>query len=538
MRRSVVSLLVVFAFGCADEAISQLAPKIEVTPDSLALSATPVGDTASHGLTVRSVGAVPLEIESIQLIGTASAPDDLGLRIEQALPTALSPSSALEVTITHVPRDATLDEGLVRIISNDPANAVVDVPIRHVYTGAARVAVVRDLDTADAEADTPGGVRSTVASIPFAVVAVGIRQVEQIDVVNIGVGSAPLVVSRIGLETTVAGLTVAEVARALGGESIALPALAAASPSATTRSIRVRIAWAPTIAGATLQANLQIESNDGTTPTVSIPITGETIAGDPPALRITPPTGIDIGAVALGSTGEDAFELHNDGTGPLFVQPLTIGTNPGGVFSLVDPPTAFEIPAGGQRSVAVRFSPAAAGVVSGAIQIASNDPSRPAVDYPIQGGGSDNRPCMPAMPDPDEPANDACNTAADLGVLNLPAGNQTHSRMWSDRMLEVDDDQDWGMVRVGVDRGCSGVGYSFNVSAALPGAEQGQVCLHVGDCSATPRCGPAASGARFLSALGGALCRTHNNAVPVYIHVTHTGGARSCQPYTVSFSAR
>ncbi len=530
LRRVLLSLTVVSA-GCADESLSQLSAGIAADPASVTLD-TPVQNTGEHVVRLKSVGAAALEIESIEIV---PAGDDLAVRIEEALPAKVAPGQSVEAVVVHVPRDATLDGAVLRVISNDPTDAVLDVPITHAWRGAARVAAVPDADTADAEADTPGGVRTTVASVAFGVAALGQRKLDQLDVVNIGEGTRPLVITSIGLDAPVTGLDV-DVQPAPSG--LALPALAAASASNTTRHVRVSIAWTPTTAGEVLQADLQIVSDDPNTPTLSIPITGETAAGDPPVMRLAPAAGLDVGRVGVGDTGEAAFEIHNDGNGPLFVQPLTISTNPQSVFALATAPTALEIPAGGHRSITVRLTPLAAGPVSGTITIDSNDPASTSLAYPINGSGSDDSPCMPAMPDPGEPANDQCNAAVDLGMLDLPPGNQTHMQSFGGSMIEVDQDHDWSVLRVSVANGCTGVGYSFNANVQLPAGEQGRICMRVGDCGATPRCGDAGAGARFLSVLGGTLCRNHNNAVPVYIHVEHTGGERSCQPYTMQFSAR
>ena len=522
--------------GCGEEELSRLLPKISVDPESIELGETPVGVARRFTLTVENTGAGLLEVDNVFLLppnpqGILST--DLSVSTSGTLPAEIDQAQTMEITLDHVPRDAELDAALIRITSNDGERAALDVPVDHRLTGAPEVAAVPNLEMADSEAGTPGGVQTTIQQVLFGFVAPGLRTVREIHVVNIGSGNAPLSIDRVAFVDATPSDVVLTVEPPID-ERTHLPALGPDSRTATQRSIRVEIAWAPSGQGADLSAVLRIESNDAMTPVFDIPISGTTEQGAPPRIRLDPAAGLAFASVAVGMTDTITLRIHNDGASALEVQPLSFATNPDSVFAFTAATQMETIPSGGMRAYDVTFTPAAGQAYAGSIAIVSNDPTMGALSYPVNGG---RMMCAPGTPDPGEPANDTCATAIDRGNVLL-ASNMTSVASWSDAQIESEMDSDWSRLTLSVDAGCTLVGYDLGARATLPGGEAAEVCVYMGDCGAfqSMRCQPGS--ARIFLFPGDAICGQFANQVPVYIEVRHTSGAPMCMPYTLNFDAR
>lgn len=536
------ALVALSSFGalvaCSEETVSQVRPAIHVTPEAIELGDTPIGLLKKHQVDIVSLGSAPLTVKLITLgpaVGSTTVSEDLALNVSETLPKVVATSQAMSFEVQHIPRDAILDSGALRIQSDDPTLAEVIVPITQTARGAPRVAAVPDVEAADVEAGTPGGVRTFLDSIHFGQVNVGLRKQETVFVVNIGDGNLPLSIRAIGIvEANIPELTVTA-SPDPAAEEVRMPPLSAKGVrSGTTRSLRVDVSWRPSSAGQMLAATLRVESNDPRTPALDIPISGTTEMVDPPLMRVEPRS-LDFGAVTTGMEATRSFTVFNDGGSVLSVQPLTITGTP--TFSLADAPVVSMINPGQSKSFSVKYRPTAAGAHAGAVQVEA--PGLSTVDVALHGQGTTTMMCVPSAPDPGEPANDACATATNRGSLQLQV-NQQESVTASDALFDQAGDQDWSRWTLEVVAGCDFVGYALTARVTLAPGEAGEVCLSVGDC-ATPertRCSAAGSDATVYLFPADDLCNQFNNQVPINVQVRSTGGTLSCQPYTVSFRAR
>jgi len=355
--------------------------------------------------------------------------------------------------------------------------------------------------------------------------------------VNSGDGDLPLAVRSVKLRELIPSLSLtvlpvpAQLLAALRDQGLR---------AGVERSIRVDLAYAPTQTNESIDTALLVETNDPATPTLVIPITGSTESLPPPALRVSP-IALDFGSVRVGMSASRLLTVENTGGSPLPLDALVLSSTTG-AFALEQAPAAMSIPAGQMRSFGVRFTPARAGPDrGGVVQVRAETAMLTPVDVPLIAlGTTEPMGCTPMTTDPQEPANDQCTSAYDRGTINLGFG-ATETRTWSSSQLERMGDQDWSVYRVAVDAGCDFVGYQFTARVSWPGAEQGEVCLHVGDCAAPdrgPRCASGSSAASYFALDGGALCNGSGNAVPVYVRVRYTSGMLSCMNYSVTFSAR
>jgi Abnormal spindle-like microcephaly-assoc'd, ASPM-SPD-2-Hydin/Protein of unknown function (DUF1573) len=94
---------------------------------------------------------------------------------------------------------------------------------------------------------------------------------------------------------------------------------------------------------------------------------------------------ISFGSVSVGSKGNSNLVLSNMGTTDLVISLLTLT---GADFAISGVTTPKTIPAGQSATIAVTFSPPAAGNASGSLAITSSDPVNPTVTIPLSGTGT------------------------------------------------------------------------------------------------------------------------------------------------------
>lgn len=524
--------------ACSEETVSQVRPAIHVTPEAIDLGDTPVGQLKKHQVDIVSLGSAPLTVKLITLgpaVGSTTVSQDLALNVAEMLPKIVATSQTMTFEVQHIPRDAILDSGALHIQSDDPTLGEVIVPITQAATGAPRVAAVPDVEAADVEAGTPGGVRTFLDSIHFGQVNVGLRKQETVFVVNIGNGNSPLDIRSVQIvEANIPDLTVAPSPDPATDEILMPPLSAKGVRAGTVRSMRIDVSWRPSSVGQMLAATLRVSSNDPRTPALDIPLSGTTEMVDPPLMRVEPRS-LDFGSVTTGMEATRSLTVFNDGGSVLPVEPLTITGTP--TFSLVDAPVVSMINPGQSKSFNVKYRPPAAGAHVGAVQVESLGIST--VDVALHGQGTTTMMCVPSAPDPGEPGNESCATAVNRGSLQLQV-NQQESVTASDALFDQAGDQDWSRWNLEVVAGCDFVGYALTARVTLAPGEQGEVCLNVGDC-VTPertRCSAAGSDATVYLFPADDLCNQFGNQVPINIQVRSTGGTLSCQPYTLSFRAR
>jgi hypothetical protein len=129
------------------------------------------------------------------------------------------------------------------------------------------------------------------------------------------------------------------------------------------------VRFAPIATGA-VSGSLTITSNDPSTPSLSIGLTGNGAGttGGNPAINVSATT-LDFGSITVGQTKDLSFNIRNGGAGTLSVTSITGAAAP---FTLVQPPqTPFNVPAAG-TVITARFSPTTGGPQSGTLTIASN----------------------------------------------------------------------------------------------------------------------------------------------------------------------
>ena len=146
----------------------------------------------------------------------------------------------------------------------------------------------------------------------------------------------------------------------------------------------------PTAVGPA-SGSLNFLSDDPSTPSASVPLSGNGTPEPPPTISVNPTT-IDFGAIPLQYFAGIAVNVSNTGpceelvatlmvTGAEYL--LTTG-NPTTVPTS-NPPINATIPSGTSQSFTVIFAPTTLGIAGGTLTIASNDPANASVSVPLTG---------------------------------------------------------------------------------------------------------------------------------------------------------
>ncbi len=321
------------------------APKIAVSPASLAFGNVTVGASSAKTFTVSNTGSATLTGTLARASGTSAeyavAPASL----------SVAPGGSQVVTVTYAPTDTSADSGAISVSTNDATNANVSVGV----SGTGIAAPAPNISLAP-------------ASLAFGTVATGGTASLTAQVRN--TGTAPLTVSQIARCTT--PVTSDEFAWSPGG-----PITVAAGGSAT-----VTVTYAPTGAGADTGC-LAFTSDDVTKPVVSLDVSGTGQVPSAPKLAVSPAS-LAFGSVTTGTQSAKTFTISNPGNAPL-TGTLARASGTSAEYTLSA--ASFSVAAGASQVVTVTYAPADVGADAGAIALTSNDPATPSASVGVSGSG-------------------------------------------------------------------------------------------------------------------------------------------------------
>jgi hypothetical protein len=320
-------------------------PNITVTPPQLDFGSVPAGGGANLQLTFGNTGTAPLTVTALTVNNARFSV------VSPAAPFTVAPGAQQDGTLRFSPTAAGAQQGSFTIVSNDPTRSRITVALAG--TGAA------------APADAPA-ITVSPAALEFGPVNVG--QTKDLSAAVSNTGRAVLTVSALTTDNA--------------RFAIVSPAVPFNVPAGAQQNAAVR--FSPAAAGAQ-QGALTIVSNDPARPrlTVALTGTGGGAPADAPAISVSP-AALEFGAVNVGQTKELSAAVSNTGRAVLTVSALTTGN---ARFTVVSPAVPFNVAAGAQQNVTVRFSPTAAGAESGDLRITSNDPARATVTVRLTGAG-------------------------------------------------------------------------------------------------------------------------------------------------------
>lgn len=322
------------------------APSIALSPASLTFPTVTLGGTAQQTTQLQNTGTAPLNVTGISLCaGTSSE-----FSWSPAAPLTVAPGGSTTLTVTYAPLAAGTDTGCLAIASNDPANPTVNLDL-----------------SATAVAPTAPAIALDPASLAFGNVTVG------------GTGTMTTQVRNTGTAT----LNVTGIARCSGTSAEFAWSPAAPLTVAPGESTTLTVTYTPTSAGADTGC-LSLASNAATSPT-ELQLSGTGTAAPAPSIALAP-ANLDFGAVLLGSTSSLSVQVRNTGSAPLSVTGISrcAGTSTAYTWS---PAAPFTVAAGQAATLEVTYAPVLAGMDTGCLAIASDDPANPSVNLGLSGSG-------------------------------------------------------------------------------------------------------------------------------------------------------
>ena len=302
-------------------------PHISLSAPSLDFGTVSVGMQTSATLAVSNSGSNDLTISMLTLTGAEFGASGI------STPRTISAGQSANLALTFDPTAAGAVSGSVVIVSNDPSNATVTVPLSG--TGS----------------NTPTGqLTASPTTVGFGNVAVGGNKVQQITLTNSG--NAAVKISSITESGT--------------GYSFS----GAATPITVNsgQSIVVSVTYAPTTAGAS-SASIKVLS-DASNSSLTINLSG---TGVQAGLTVAPGN-FDFGSVVDGQTKSQSFTMTNTGAAALTVAQLTVN---GAGYSVSGFSAPATIAAGQSVTFNAQFAPATAGNLNGKVSISSNAPNSP-----------------------------------------------------------------------------------------------------------------------------------------------------------------
>jgi len=312
-------------------------PQLSVAPASIDFGAVSNGLKGTANLLLNNAGSSDLTVSMMTVAGSAFGITGI------TTPKIISAGQSAPLTVTFSPTTAGAASGSLSIISNDPTNPTLAVPLTGQGTTAAT-----------------GQLTASSTSLSFGSVGIGSVSTQQIAITN--TGNAPVQISKItpsGAGFTVTGLTA--------------PATLDPSGSAT-----LGVNFAPTQAGSAT-GSIVITSNANRSP-MTITLNG---TGTEAGLSVTP-TSFNFGSIVEGQTKSQSFTVKNTGTAYVTIAQIAANGSGFSVFGLATPAT---LAAGQSATFNALFAPGAAGNLSGSVVITSNTPNSPNT-VPLSGTGT------------------------------------------------------------------------------------------------------------------------------------------------------
>jgi hypothetical protein len=316
------------------------APNIALSPTSLPFGNVTVGGSASLTTRVQNTGTAPLNVTSIARC--ASPATSAEFTWSPAGPFAVAAGGSTTVTVTYAPKDAGADAGCIAFSSDDTAKPTVSVDVSGAgqLTAAPKIAV-------------------SPSSLSFGNVTAGASSSKKVTLSNTG-------------NATLTGT----VARAAGtsGEYAFSPSTFSIAAGA---SQIVTVTYAP-VDLTTDNGSLVVSSNDSTSPSLSVGLSGSGVAAPTPAIALAPGS-LAYGTVTLGGSAALTAQVQNTGTATLNVTAIARCSGTSSEFAWT-PLAPLSVAPGQSTTVTVTYRPTTAGTDSGCLALSSNDPASPTVN--------------------------------------------------------------------------------------------------------------------------------------------------------------
>jgi len=312
-------------------------PYLSVSPTVLDFGKVMVNSTVTMTLEITNSGTSTLDIDTLTIPGSPSAP----FRIDDANPCKLPPGESIFRDIICAPVQAGSSKEILHISTSDPESPWVDISML--------------VDGVTDSIPYPS-IRPMV--LDFGNVKIGCTEDRSLAITNNGTG-----------------VLLVDTLQVQGSPSTPFSIIASEAFSLTPRENTNRIvSCTPTYEGTKVDT-LRIHSNAQGSPVIDVKLIVNGITGLYPQVSVYP-TVLNFGNVPLETTMRLPLKIINRGTGPLMVNAIEIrGTSPA-PFS-IDDPAATSIAAGDTVTRWISCMPIAVGIKTKPLRISSNDPEKP-----------------------------------------------------------------------------------------------------------------------------------------------------------------
>ena len=308
---------------------------LSANPTSLPFGNVQVGNNSSLSETVTNTGGANVTISQANVTGTGFSVTGL------TLPATLAPNQAVTFSVKFAPAAAGAVTGNLAIVS-DASNTTLNIGLTGTGT-------------------TQGQLTPNPTSLSFG---------------NVQVGNTKTLTQTL---TNSGGTSVTISAAAATGAGISLSGLTLPLTLAAGDNTSFSVQFAPTSAGA-VSGNVKITSN-GSNPTLNIGVTGTGVA---PGTLTANPTSLPFGNVQVGNNATLSETLTNTGGATVTISQANVtGTG----FSITGLTLPNTLTSGQSVTFTAKFTPAAAGAVSGNLAVVS-DASNSTLNIALSGTGT------------------------------------------------------------------------------------------------------------------------------------------------------
>lgn len=380
-------LAVSFLFACGDDKegdnnIQAVDPGvILVDPAEVVFARVDLLKTDVQTLVISNNGSGTLIITDIKLV-EETLEDGGGREISEGTnwkrSARLEQDEVIELDLKYTPRDTSVDSGYIEIVSNDPENGNLRVPIR---SG----------DLAPRVFSRP---QISFGRVPPVTDATRDMAFQLTEISN--VGQSPLTISRIEISPKSSDFRIVYPT----DDEIANDKTNPGFPRVLgpTEILPARIFFNPTTPAGS-EAELFIYSDDPESPTYKVDLIGN--SGEPCIEVITGEDEINFGEGGIGFANNKRITIRNCSTGELELSDVKVCTDDNAGTCTTDAifkvkegslPTLPDIISGGEtRSFVVVYTPVDETVSTGILTILSDDPSKSKLEIPMTAKGTDNQ---------------------------------------------------------------------------------------------------------------------------------------------------
>ncbi|MBI3668537.1 MAG: choice-of-anchor D domain-containing protein [Acidobacteria bacterium] len=321
-------------------------PGLTVNPAFVSEGEVDLGGSSSQTVTISNTGSAALTVTQVNVTGPGFSVSGL------SLPLTLSPSQSTNFSVRFSPTAAGTVTGVMVLVSNAGNPTTV---------GLSGIGVVNN-----------PAISVSPTNVAFSNVNVGSSGTQTISVTNTGKGT----------------LTVSQAN--VNGAGFSTSGLSLPLSLQPNHSASFSVRFSPTAAG-NVTGSMSLVSNAPNSPT-AISLSGNGVA-TAPGISVNP-SSVAFGSVNVGGSASQNATVSNTGNSSLTIAQANVN---GAGFSTSGLSVPLTLNPGQNASFSVRFSPTAAGNVTGSISLVSNAPNSPAT-ISLSGSGVATAPGISVNP--------------------------------------------------------------------------------------------------------------------------------------------